>query len=130
MFYFFIVVFSFVSTRLTRKSDREREFRMPSILDVANNLFSRLFSSLTFQVLVAVLLVYTFFPDLNRSHIIPGLPIAGKKWRLEPRVITRYRAVVGHFDIVTEAVKKVRLSRYAKIFWYYSLSDLLTDVPH
>ena len=85
---------------------------MASIFDVTNNLFYNLFSSLTFRVLVAFVLVYAFFPDLNRSHILPGLPIAGRKWRFEPRLITRYRAVAGHFDIVTEAVKKVRLLRH------------------
>ena len=69
--------------------------------------FRSLISSITFRVVFSLFLIYLFFPDYNLGHIIRDLPIAGRKWPFEPRIITRYRAFANHFDIVTEAVKKV-----------------------
>lgn len=53
-----------------------------------------------------ILLVNTF--DKYTQHTInPDLPVAGKKWSWEPRIVTRYRFLLSGWEICREALEKV-----------------------
>lgn len=91
----------------SRSDEDSLTYTMEPYYDAFDDFFRRLPLSI-WLAFSLVLIVLCRNVQFNKHTLIPGIPVMGRKWALEPLFITRFRFIMSGWDITREGLQKVR----------------------